>query len=160
MANETTIYVKRVLDNKYEIVSRDLNLKQGRYTIQNIDGLWIMKHIGSPNFYKNRELQTKDFFVFDNANQANKFAYSQKEKIENQELIGIKGFNNKFYFFASTYYNENKKKILDLLTQEGTSLEEISARIGINEEILRGIIELMKEEGLIFEKTKGILFKI
>jgi len=159
MANETTIYVKRIFENKYEIIARNLDLEPGSYTIQNIDGLWIMKKTSSADPTQENAI-SKGFFIFEDANQANEFAKRNREKIEHEEIIGIKGFNNRFYFFANTYYNEKKKNILDSLTQEGSSLELLSSKIEINEDIIRGLIELLKEEGLIFERTRGMFFKV
>jgi hypothetical protein len=159
MANETTVYIKRILDNKYEFISRNLDMESGSYTIQNIDGLWIMKKTNSTGPFK-EDVQSKGFFIFEDINQATEFAKRNKEKIENEEIIGIKGFNNKFYFFASTYYNEKKKIFLDSLTQKGNDLDHLVSKIGINEEIVRGLIELLKEEGLIFERTRGTFFKV
>ncbi len=160
MVNESTVYVKRVSDGKYELLSKNLDLEQGSYSIQNIDGLWIMKKLAQTSMFKNSEIHTKGFFIFDDITQANKFAYSIREDIEKELVKGIRGFNNRFYFFSTKYYEELKGKILDFIDKDGTSPETLASKLGIAEEIVQGIIELMKEDGLVFERTKNNLFKI
>jgi len=159
MVSETSLFLKKISQNRYEFLAKDLDMEQGSYSIQNIDGLWIMKKLASQGMFSNSEIHSKGFFIFEDSNSATKFAYSIKEDIEQEKVKGIKGFNNRFYFFSTTYYTRMKDKIISLLESPQT-LNQLAEGLELNEDIIKGILELLKEDGLIFEKKKDLFHKI
>ncbi|MDD4984031.1 MAG: hypothetical protein PHH82_04325 [Candidatus ainarchaeum sp.] len=160
MVPETSLFLKKISPNKYELLTKDLDIEQGSYSIQNIDGLWIMKKLAQTSMFKNSEIHTKGFFIFEDSNSATKFAYSIREDIEQEKVKGIKGFNNRFYFFSTTYYTKMKDKIIPLLTVSPQTLTQLAEGLEVNEDIVKGILELLKEDGLVFEKKKDVFHKI
>jgi len=160
MGDSTNVFLKKISDSKYELISKNLDLEQGDYSLTKVEELWILKQVYSSKDSENKEdVYNRGYIIFENEYQTKKFVEQYKEDIKKQKLVGIKGFDNKFYIFSSTYYIDLKNKILKSIT-ENTSIEELATSTIENTDIIRGVIELLKEDGVIFEKTKDFFTKI
>ncbi len=72
-------------------------------------------------------------------------------------IIGIKSFDNEYYLIKKDIYAKYSKMIADMLAdKKQASLEEISYSLKIPKELAKIVCEIMREEGLLAERKKGI----
>ncbi len=175
------VYLKKVTDNKYELITKDLELIPKVYKLFVVDGMIILKPTyyyqkkpeegfesadnkekykiyNKDYYYKKKEYSTMDvdYIVCDDQNQAKEISQKYSDEIKEGLVLGIKGFDRRYYIFKTTYYQKLKSLIVGVAktTNKETSLEKLIDATKEPEDALKGVIEIMKEEGYLFEKNK------
>jgi len=105
---------------------------------------------------KNFALEKDDFQVIENSEEAKNFSQKREKEIKEGKILGIKGFDGKYYIIKKELFLAGKEKILKELKEGIKSLQDLSIKTKMNESLVKGICELLKEEGEIMEKRKGI----
>ena len=101
-------------------------------------------------------LEVDGFVATKNNERARILSVEHKEQIEGKELFGIKSFEGIYYLVDGKLFEKYKSKIISLLEEKNNlQLEEIAKEINASNELVKIIIEFLKEEGELFEKTKG-----
>ncbi len=97
----------------------------------------------------------QNYIILDNSNIANIFSQKYVQEFKSGEIIGLKSFDNNYYMINSNLYNKIKPKILNY-KQDPFSLEEISSKLQLSPDLIKIILEFLKEECLIVEKRKNL----
>lgn len=72
-------------------------------------------------------------------------------------LKGIKDFDNSYYLIDTELLREKKARIVKLLQEsKSASIEELSAKLAMQPEMVRGVCTFLKEDGEILEKKRGV----
>lgn len=102
----------------------------------------------------------KKYVIIKTQQTADKFSKEFYVKFKNNEIKGQKSFDGYFYVIDMNVYNQ----AIDLLLSSGFtksfSIEELSEKTGKEIELLRVVIEFLKEEGLIIEKKKNTFYLV
>ena len=107
-----------------------------------------------------KTIESNGFEIMVNENQARNFCDQFSAEIKETQIKGIKGFDGYFYAVYSNVLEKVKPQILNELKENKTvSLKDLTERISFPEELIRGTIEFLKEDGEVLEKRKG-LYKI
>ncbi len=106
---------------------------------------------------KAENVKQKEFWIFNDEKDAKKFSKENEKELRLGKIKGIKGFDGKFYFIRNSKYRKERKKILDYLKgKKEVALKDILNYLTIEKDLCLGIIEMLKEEGLIIEKRRNI----
>ena len=89
------------------------------------------------------------------------------KKINNQlieskkagQVKGIKGFDGKFYIVTMSRFSELKPRVEKILGSE-KPLEKIASELSISEDLAKAVLEIMKEDGDIIEKSKDVFIGV
>jgi len=104
-----------------------------------------------------KTIESNGFEVIVNDNQAKMFCEEFNSEIKENSIKGIKGFDGYFYVIQSDLLEETKPKIIQLLSQAKTvSLKELNEKAFLPADLIKAVIEFLKEEGEILEKRKGL----
>jgi len=104
-----------------------------------------------------KTIESNGFEIIVNDNQAKDFCYQFNSEIKEKQIQGIKGFDGYFYAIHSEVLEKVKPQILNELKNTKTiSFKDLKEKIPIPDELIRGTIEFLKEDGEIIEKRKGI----
>ena len=74
-----------------------------------------------------RESPEGGYWVFDTEQEAVAFSRRHAEEFQSGEILGIRGFDGKFYAVRRRVYNYYLVKILDLLRESPKTVEEIAS---------------------------------
>ncbi|GEM_PF-2563141 len=103
-----------------------------------------------------KSLNKEGFAVVDNDDIAKNLSYLLRDKIKSGAVKGIRGFDSKYYIFASKKYDEVHSQIERHLRNNGHStLSEISKGTKIDEVMCKGVLAFMLENSDIIEKSRG-----
>lgn len=99
---------------------------------------------------------SSDFVICEDQNDARELSRMLTDDIKEGKILGIKGFDKKYYIFKTEYYNKLKALIIESArnSNKETTLEKLITETKEPEDALRGTIEILKEEGNLFERNK------
>lgn len=98
----------------------------------------------------------KDFIVVDDMNKAMELMEEFKPKIRDGEILTVRSFNKKFYFVNSEMVDTLGSELFAQLGQKDTTVEELAKKTGKHEELVRAVLEILRESGDVIEKKKGL----
>ena len=134
------------LNESYKKAIYRINLKKGLNENKEFN-------VNSPE----KKITSNGFEVMVNENQARDFCDQFSAEIKENQIRGIKGFDGYFYAIHSDMLEKVKPEILsELKKSKNVSLKELKEKTDFPEQLLRGTIEFMKEDGDVLEKRKGI----
>ncbi|MFH1697300.1 MAG: hypothetical protein ABH854_05355 [Candidatus Diapherotrites archaeon] len=101
---------------------------------------------------------TKDgFMVVHTEGLAKQISAEKADDIKRGEILGIKSFDGPFYVVKAPVYERTRAKIEAVMKKCDTkTLDAIMKETGAVQELVRIVCELMKEEGNLIEKRKGL----
>ncbi len=167
--------IKKIFNNKERKVLNKLIMKnyislfynkkhpEGRYNIEEKAFQYIReetKKEKNEEESKNKiinfnDLFRKGFLVLENEKDAEKLSYFLRKNKKERSVVGIKGFDNKYYVLLKNLFSKNAIKIREILNKDKKTIEEISKILKLNENAVKGILFLMAENGEILESEKG-----
>jgi len=102
----------------------------------------------------------KKFAILKTAETADKFSKEFYTKFKNNEIKGQKSFDGYFYVIDNYLYENTLKQIMSCGLTKNFSIEELSAKLSKDAELLKVVIEFLKEEGVIIEKKRNLYFLV
>lgn len=96
------------------------------------------------------------YIIIKNQNLALHFSEKYKEKIKNNEIVGLKSFDGNYYVISFELLSEIKNKILNLKMSSTFNIEELSSKLSLDKDVTKITLEILKEECLVIEKKKNL----
>ncbi|NPA86531.1 MAG: hypothetical protein GXO00_00795 [Candidatus Diapherotrites archaeon] len=96
------------------------------------------------------------YWVFDTEVEAAAFSRKHADEFQRGDIVGIRGFDGKFYAVRRRLYNYYLPRILEKLRESPMTAEELASALGKNKDMVKAVLELAREEGLIIEKSGGV----
>ncbi len=100
-------------------------------------------------------LLNRGFLTLKDKNEAFKLSQQFKQEMRRGDIIGVKGFDNKFYVVTRDYLQKSQTDIGAVL-KGGMDVQSIAAAAKMDVEGCAAVLRLMAENGDILEKKKGI----
>ncbi len=104
------------------------------------------------------KLENKGYAVVEEEREAKELQKEIKEKGIENKVRGIRGFDRKYYVIKKDKLEQLKDKIVKELGEEKI-VQDISEDLGIEEELCKTALTLMREDGEIVEKKKDVYTK-
>lgn len=103
-----------------------------------------------------KALEKDGFVVISNDELARTVSTVLREKIKKNSIMGMKGFDGKYYVMTSRKYHEAESLIRAYLTENRrATLAELSKSLGLEESVCRGVMNFLLENGDAIEKSRG-----
>lgn len=84
-----------------------------------------------------------------------------EKELKEGAVLGTRGFDKKYYVAQKGFYQEWGAKVRKLLRESGPSgIGLVSSRLGMSEVAARVELELMREQGELIEKKKGVYWLV
>jgi bifunctional DNA-binding transcriptional regulator/antitoxin component of YhaV-PrlF toxin-antitoxin module len=93
--------------------------------------------------------------IIENELEARNLSKRFEREIKSGLIKGVRGFDKRFYVVSMDFYGALSEKILAALEGE-TTVKEISEKTGENEAACTAVLQVMKEEGDVIEKKRGV----
>ncbi len=98
----------------------------------------------------------EEYAVFSSDEAARTFAREHAAEIKSGEILGVHGFDGKYYVVRARTYAETLAKIEALLKNRPASVKEIASALGLDENLVKAVLEIAKEEeGIVYEGKDG-----
>ncbi len=165
----TPAYVKKALTEAELLVLGDLEKKelvnvfkgrkytQGVYSIKDSAySLLRQKTSNGPQAEPSDSfgiLSTKGFLTLTDKEEA--YRLSQRQEMKTGSIIGVKGFDGRFYIVTRDFLAKAQSAINSVL-KEGMDVASIAAAAKLDQEGCGAALQVMAENGEILEKKKGL----
>ncbi|MCX8202347.1 MAG: hypothetical protein N3G74_00885 [Candidatus Micrarchaeota archaeon] len=102
-----------------------------------------------------KKLNKDGYLVLQSESDARELSKSLSDKIEKNQVTGIRGFDKKYYLVKNSFVLKNQSKIKSFLNSGPKSAEQIAKELDIPQEAAIALLTVLREEGEIIEKRKG-----
>jgi len=144
--NDLAIFKEMIQDNEIEIFKLSSKYKKGVYQ--------LALHKSNLSNEDYNLFKSNKYIILKQVEDAKRFSEEFKEVIKSGEVIGIKSFDGNYYVVYKNLFDEIKQKIFSLSLKEAFSTDFLESRLSYSKELLKVVIEILKDEGLIIEKRK------
>jgi len=146
---------KMVKAGKVELFKLSEKYKKPVYKLKETKEEKVSKEKGEIKI-KEPELAQNGFLIIGNEERAKRLSNEYEELIKEKQLKGLKAFDGKFYLILGDVYEKGLKKIEDSMKEGDITLDELSARSGLNKDLTKVICEFMKEDGDLMERKREL----
>ncbi|MBI4399627.1 hypothetical protein HY570_02660 [Candidatus Micrarchaeota archaeon] len=101
-------------------------------------------------------LQKLGHAVLENESVAKEISVQLEKRIRQGEILGVRGFDGKFYIVTRAHYLTNSEMIQGILRRGDKKTSEIAKSLSINETDCMALLKIMNEKGEIIEKRKDL----
>ncbi|GEM_PF-4657321 len=102
-------------------------------------------------------LSKNGFLVLPTEEQARKAGQELEPRVKRGEVRGIKGFDGAVYFMENRVYSEMSHKAIEFFSaRKNISIPDLAALLKTAPAGATVLCEFLKEDGILFEKNKGI----
>ncbi|MEM3364421.1 MAG: hypothetical protein QXS93_02850 [Candidatus Micrarchaeia archaeon] len=103
-----------------------------------------------------KALEKEGILVIANDELARSISMTLQEKIKKGAVMGMKGFDGKYYIMTSKKYAEAESLIRTyLMENRRATLSELSKSLGLAESVCKGVLNFLLENGDVIEKSRG-----
>jgi len=104
-------------------------------------------------------LDRQGFLVLSTEDEAKDFSHRYESQIKAGDIKGIRGFDKKFYLASRAYSDAYADKLLVALKEPKTAAD-LSAAVRQPQEGVLTLLYLLKEEGEVIEKKRGLFVRV
>jgi len=150
------LILKKLEGKKFVTLYRSKKYPNGVYNIQNdiypmISGRTAPK---APEPAKKTGILANGFLTLKDKNEAYKLSQKLSAEMKRGDVIGVKGFDGRFYVVTKQYLEKSQKAIDEILNGE-KDVASIAKETNLDVEGCSAVLRLMAEAGDVLEKTKG-----
>ncbi|MFH1750857.1 MAG: AbrB/MazE/SpoVT family DNA-binding domain-containing protein [Candidatus Micrarchaeota archaeon] len=98
----------------------------------------------------------KGFLVVAIEEEARRLSKQYEKEIKTNEIMGVRGFDKKFYIVSAPYFKQNYPKIMKAIGSRELALRDISLATKMEEAGCNACLQVMKEAGEVIEKRRGV----
>ncbi len=105
-------------------------------------------------------LAKRGYAIIQNELEAKLISKTLEQQIKNKEVFGVRGFDKKFYIVSETYLNPLSERLRTALGRKEMPIKELAAAAKADENGCLAVLQVLKEQGDIIEKRKGVFKSI
>ena len=96
------------------------------------------------------------YVIIENEADARDASAKLEQELKAGEVLGTRGFDKKYYVAQRRFYHAWNEKIRPELKGKMLNIEQLAKKLNMSEVAARVALELMREQGEIIEKKKGM----
>ena len=100
-------------------------------------------------------LERFGFIVAENERDAKKLSDELASNVRKKEVMGVRGFDKKYYIVKSNFVSKYRSKIKNAIKEGNKTVDQIAAATGLENSACVALLTILNEEGEIIEKRKG-----
>jgi antitoxin component of MazEF toxin-antitoxin module len=101
-------------------------------------------------------LEARGHLVLDNENLMKLISRSLERDVKEGRVVGVRGFDKKFYIVTSEFYSRQSQAIAKALAGGDRSSAEVARAAGCEEGAAVAVLQVMKDLGEAIEKKRGL----
>ncbi|MFH1779734.1 MAG: hypothetical protein ABH803_01145 [Candidatus Micrarchaeota archaeon] len=134
------------------------NVKEGSELtfVETKDGLFALIPSSEKKTTGSSGLNATGFMVFEDEAAVKKLSDSLEKEIKAGLVKGFRSFDKRYFIVSKSFLDENYPKVLSALKTKELSLTEISEKIKLPRDATECLLGVLKEEGEVIEKKRGL----
>jgi hypothetical protein len=145
------------LDNGLYVVGTDEKIKQlVKKQVTYLVGRKGMKREQKQRTESRTRASDRGFWIFDSEAEASRFSYLHAAEFHSGRIKGIRGFDGRFYAIRDWVYSKYLPLVINYLRSKPGTVKEIAKALKVEEGLVKVILELAREEGLVVERSGGV----
>ncbi len=108
---------------------------------------------------KFEEFKKKEHVIFSQDSLAQKFSQTFTKQLQSGEIRGTKSFDRCYYVVSSSVFDKLSDQILKQFEKDFT-IKEVAEKLKVSEDLIKCVLEILKEECSIIERRKGVYYKV
>ncbi len=96
-----------------------------------------------------------EFTIIESDEQARAFSRRYAAQFRSGQILGVKGFDGKYYVVRADVYDRALQKIREILEQGSAGVKDLAAKSGLSEKLVRAVLEIAREDGIVYEMPGG-----
>jgi len=100
-------------------------------------------------------LNSRGYLIIADKNEARNLSDRFQQEMKSGAVVGVKGFDGKFYVVTRNYFEKSQETISAVL-KEDMSVDAIATAGKLDADGCRAVLRLMAENGEVIEKRRGI----
>lgn len=155
---------KEMLNNK-EVILHKLSEKYKKsFYKPNVKTYTDVSYIKNENNTKDNikdidKFKQNEYVIFKNDFLAQRFSQTFSEQLRKGEIRGTKSFDGQYYVIFTSVFEKISKKILINFKEDFTVLE-VAEQLKQPDDLIRCVLEVLKEDCVVIEKKKGIYYQV
>ena len=129
--------------------------RQMRYTISRRIKTRLVENESREGNKVKKSQWKKEYAILPSEDAARTFSREHAWEFKRGDLIGVKGFDGKYYVVRAATYVEILEVLRDALGKDGATPKETAERLNRPEDLLKVVLEIAKEEGIVYEMKGG-----
>ncbi len=101
-------------------------------------------------------LEKQGYLLLDTEGAARSLSELLKTKGRDSDVTGIRGFDKKYYILLNSFYGKYSDKTKSILQSGPKDFPTLCAELKLNSNACGAVLQIMREEGYIIEKRKGV----
>ncbi|NPA76311.1 MAG: hypothetical protein GXN93_00975 [Candidatus Diapherotrites archaeon] len=97
----------------------------------------------------------REFAILSSDEQARAFSRAHAAEFKAGKLLGVKGFDGRYYVVRADVYENVLGKIEAAVRGGGATVKEIAEKTGLDANLVRAVVEIAREDGIIYEMPGG-----
>lgn len=102
-----------------------------------------------------KEIEARGFVVVDEG-VARELSQQLEYQIKSGEIMGVRGFDKKFYIASRSFYDSTSSKIIEAKLAKEFQLQDAAAATKTPEAGCLAVLQIMREGGELLEKKRGV----
>ncbi|OIO27830.1 hypothetical protein COX86_03755 [Candidatus Micrarchaeota archaeon CG_4_10_14_0_2_um_filter_60_11] len=101
------------------------------------------------------EFARRGYAVLDNEVEAKRLSEELEQFVKSGQVVGVRGFDRRFYVVSKQFF-ESASAALLLALKEASALQQASVKAKLPFEACAAVLAVLKEQGDVIEKKKGL----
>ncbi len=156
-----------LLDKGYLTILRSNKYKDGVYNISNnvfaaaskrgdvVQAYASPKEASNTPSPPDQPPMSQDYVVLENADMASKLSYALRKQGRHNSVLGVKGFDGKFYIVTKSFFSKLAPIMLKSL-ESPKDVDALAAECRLPKDGCLAVLNLLAEQGDVLEKNKGV----
>ncbi len=102
------------------------------------------------------KIEKEGLAVIENEAEAKRVSSVFEKDIKEGRVLGVRGFDKKYYVMSSEFYSSVSSKVEKALSSKDLPAQEIALEAKIDEKHAIAALQLMRENGEVIEKKRGV----
>ena len=118
------------------------------------------KEQAPPPKLSSSSILSEGYVVFENTGMASQFSEQLRRQGKSTSVIGIKGFDGKFYAVSKGYFSKNAPALLAALEKQARTPETLAKQCNLPLPACHALLHILSEQGDVVEKRKGLFVSV
>ncbi|MCD4740262.1 hypothetical protein K8R43_03665 [archaeon] len=96
------------------------------------------------------------FYVIDDSYRARELMEEFKPQIKSGDILSVRSFDKKYYFVSADVVNSTGSEIIAVLGEKDAGLEDLAKQLNVDKNLIKAVLEVLRESGDVIEKKKEL----
>jgi len=102
------------------------------------------------------QLERNGYTIIENEQEAKDASMRLEHELKAGDILGTRGFDKRYYVASKSFYTKYSEKVRELLKKESLNSDALAEKTHLSQNASRVVLEIMREQGDLIEKKRGM----